>query len=347
MKIKNITTEVIHIPLKTPFITALRRVENIEFVRVKLECINGFIAYGEAPATMAITGEDIPIILNSISLIKNNLLNIDLNSALEVLHNSSIGSSAKASLDMAIITLLAKEKNISLYQYFIKKDENLEVKTLFTDVTISLNTIEKMFKDAKDAISQNMPILKIKLGHDILHAIKVTKLLANELKESTLLIDANQAWSLESSLEYLESVKDLKIELIEQPVEALKLEDLKQITQKSHINIMADEAVFTLEDAKQIIKSKSADMINIKLMKCGGLSKAVEILDYAREKGVKCMLGSMLEGPISINAALHLALAYGDVIKYIDLDSPLLYKEPSNELCFEFNGSEIKLKTLV
>ena len=347
MKIKNITTEVIHIPLKTPFITALRRVENIEFVRVKLECINGLIAYGEAPATMAITGEDIPIILNSISLIKNDLLNIDLNSALEVLHNSSIGSSAKASLDMAIITLLAKEKNISLYQYFIKKDENLEVKTLFTDVTISLNTIEKMFKDAKDAISQNMPILKIKLGHDILHAIKVTKLLANELKESTLLIDANQAWSLESSLEYLESVKDLKIELIEQPVKALKLEDLKQITQKSHINIMADEAVFTLEDAKKIIKSKSADMINIKLMKCGGLSKAVEILDYAREKGIKCMLGSMLEGPISINAALHLALAYGDVIKYIDLDSPLLYKEPSNELCFEFNGSEIKLKTLV
>jgi L-alanine-DL-glutamate epimerase-like enolase superfamily enzyme len=347
MKIKNITTEVIHIPLKTPFITALRRVENIEFVRVKLECINGFIAYGEAPATMAITGEDIPIILNSISLIKNDLLNIDLISALEILHNSSIGSSAKASLDMAIITLLAKEKNIPLYKYFIKKDENLEVKTLFTDVTISLNTIEKMFKDAKDAISQNMPILKIKLGHDILHAIKVTKLLANKLKESTLLIDANQAWSLESSLEYLESVKDLKIELIEQPVEALKLEDLKQITQKSHINIMADEAVFTLEDAKQIIKSKSADMINIKLMKCGGLSKAVEILEFAREKGVKCMLGSMLEGPISINAALHLALAYGDVIKYIDLDSPLLYKEPSNELCFEFNGSEIKLKTLV
>ena len=347
MKIKNITTEVIHIPLKTPFITALRRVENIEFVRVKLECINGFIAYGEAPATMAITGEDIPIILNSISLIKNDLLDIDLNSALDILHNSSIGSSAKASLDMAIITLLAKEKNIPLYKYFIKKDENLEVKTLFTDVTISLNTIEKMFKDAKDAISQNMPILKIKLGHDILHAIKVTKLLANKLKESTLLIDANQAWSLDSSLEYLESVKDLKIELIEQPVEALKLEDLKQITQKSHINIMADEAVFTIEDAKQIIKSKSADMINIKLMKCGGLSKAVEILDYAREKGVKCMLGSMLEGPVSINAALHLALAYGDVIKYIDLDSPLLYKEPSNELCFEFNGSEIKLKTLV
>ena len=82
-------------------------------------------------------------------------------------------------------------------------------------------------------------------------------------------------------------------------------------------------------------------MINIKLMKCGGLTKAVEILEYAREKNVKCMLGSMLEGPSSINVALHLAMAYSDVISYIDLDSPLLYKEKSLELDFNFNGCKI------
>ena len=55
------------------------------------------------------------------------------------------------------------------------------------------------------------------------------------------------------------------------------------------------------------------------------------------------MLGSMLEGPISINVALHLAIAYTDVIEYIDLDSPLLYKEVSSDLDFEFNGCEISL----
>jgi len=68
-------------------------------------------------------------------------------------------------------------------------------------------------------------------------------------------------------------------------------------------------------------------MINIKLMKCGGLSKAQEILEYAREKNIGCMLGSMLEGPTSIYTAYALGFAYRDVIKYIDLDSPLLYKE--------------------
>ena len=84
-------------------------------------------------------------------------------------------------------------------------------------------------------------------------------------------------------------------------------------------------------------------MINIKLMKCGGVTKALEILEYARENSVTCMLGSMLEGPYSINIALHLAMSYRDVIKFIDLDSPLLYKEPSSELEFDYKGCNIPI----
>ncbi|MCK4737445.1 MAG: dipeptide epimerase, partial [Sulfurimonas sp.] len=119
---------------------------------------------------------------------------------------------------------------------------------------------------------------------------------------------------------------------------------LKLISDMSHISILADEAVFTLGDAKKVMESCSAHMINIKLMKCGGVTKAIEILEYARKNSITCMLGSMLEGPHSINIALYLAMAYRDVIKYIDLDSPLLYKEPSSELDFEFKGCKISLK---
>ncbi|MDQ1245161.1 MAG: L-Ala-D/L-Glu epimerase, partial [Campylobacterota bacterium] len=104
------------------------------------------------------------------------------------------------------------------------------------------------------------------------------------------------------------------------------------------------EAAFGLKDVKKVVESKSADMINIKFMKCGGVTKAIEILEYAREKKVTCMLGSMLEGPYSINMALYLAFAYRDVIKYVDLDSPLLYKQPPSELDFTFSGCEISLK---
>ena len=210
-----------------------------------------------------------------------------------------------------------------------------------TDITISFNDKERMLADAKKAVLAGMDILKVKLASDINHSIEVTKLLSKELPSAKLLIDANQAWSLEDSLFYVKSVKDIAIELIEQPVKAEDLNSLKIITNASTIPILADEAVFSLEDVKKVMESKSADMINIKLMKCGGVSKAIEILEYAREHHIKCMFGSMLEGPYSINAALYLAFNYRDVIKYVDLDSPLLYKEKSFELDFSYEQNSI------
>jgi len=337
MKIISIKTELKNIPLKTPFITALRRVENVEFVRVTLACGNGLTAVGEAPATKAITGEGLEDILASIEKIKDSLIFHMPSDALEILHNSKIGSSAKASLDMALVSFLAQEKNQKLYEYFgATKPIKLQ-----TDITISLKNKFAMLKDSISACGDGMDILKVKLGEDIAHAIEVTKSISAKLPHAKIIIDANQAWGVQNTLKYIEAVKNCKLELIEQPVIASNIEGLKTITQNSNVPILADETVFTLEDVKKVVESKSADMINIKLMKCGGLTKAVEILEYAREKNVKCMLGSMLEGPYSINYALHLAMAYSDVIKYIDLDSPLLYKEPSSELEFDFRGCEI------
>lgn len=331
MIIKKISTEVKYIELKIPFITALRRVDTIEFVRVHVICDEEEVGIGEAPATMAITGEDISIILESIQKVKDSLVGLEIKKALEVLHEQSIGSSAKAALDIALMNLLG----------FFKLEDTSFIQT---DITISLNPIEKMLNDAKIACENGMSILKVKLGSDINHAIEVTQKLSLDLPEAQLLIDANQAWSLAESLMYVNAVEGLSIELIEQPVIAEDLKALKLVTDATKIPILADEATFTLQDIKKVVQTKSADMINIKLMKCGGVSRAVEILEYARKNSIKCMLGSMLEGPYSINAALYLAFNYRDVIEYVDLDSPLLYKEESNELDFIFSGSKISAK---
>ena len=337
MKITKITTTIKVIALKTPFITALRRVENVEFVRVEVSCDNAMRAFGEAPATMAITGENLQIILSCINSLKKELISKTPHEALIVLHDSKIGSSSKAALDMALMSLMAKEKKVPLYEYLGAKSKT----KLQTDVTISLNSVDKMLHDAQEACESGMNVLKVKLGSDIAHAIEVTKTLSTRLPQAKLLIDANQAWSLKDSLLFIDAMSETEIELIEQPVKESDLNALKSIANATRIPILADESAFDLEDVKRVINSKSADMINVKLMKCGGLSKAVEILEYAREKNVKCMLGSMLEGPISINAAISLAMAYVDVIKYVDLDSPLLYKTPSEELEFCFDGSFI------
>lgn len=341
MKIKSITTELLTLPLKTPFVTALRRVENVEFVRVKIMTQNGFVAYGEAPATKAITNEGLEDIVASIEKVKALMSTKAPKEALIFLHErKDIGSSAKAALDMACLSLLAQEQGVPLYRYLGAKESVI----LESDITISLNALEMMLHDAKEAFDAGMQILKIKLGNDIHHAVAVVRALAKELPKASLLIDANQAWSVEESLFFIEALKAYTIELIEQPVLAKDLDGLKQITQASSVAILADEAVFTLEDVIRVHQNGCADMINIKLMKCGGVTQAVEILNYARAHGIKCMLGSMLEGPLSINAALHLAIAYKDVIAFLDLDSPLLYKEASDELEFVYNASQIVLK---
>jgi L-Ala-D/L-Glu epimerase len=329
MNIKNITITEEKIPLKTPFVTALRSVENVEFIRVKIEFEDGSIRYGEAPATKAVTGEDLESISRNIQELTPQLLGLQKEEALAVVNNSSMGSSAKAALDIALVN---QEK--------IEDSEPIQ-----TDITISLGAKEKMLSDAKSAYDDGIKLLKVKLGSDISHAIEVTNELDQNFDDVELLIDANQAWSVEQSIEYINGVRGCEhIKLIEQPVKAQDKNGLKMVTQNSPFPILADEAVFTLEDVKYVHENQIADMINIKLMKCGGVSKAIEILDYAREHNITCMLGSMLEGPYSINAAVQLAFAYKDVIKYVDLDSPLLYKNSTKELNFTLRKNSMVLQ---
>ncbi len=309
------------IPLKTPFITALRKVEAVEFVRVCITFDDATRSYGEAPATKAITGEDLDTITHSIKKVTPFLIAHTPQKALEILHTQPIGSSAKAALDIAL--------------YFANHKHIQDAPPIETDITISFNDTQTMLDDATKAIQEGHTLLKIKLGSEIQHAITTTRKLRETLPQATLLIDANQAWSLEESITYLDATNNLKLSLIEQPVAAHDLESLRVITQHATVPILADEAVFTLEDAKNVIENRYADMINIKLMKCGGVTKAIEILEYARQKNIQCMLGSMLEGPISINAAVYLAHKYKDVIAYVDLDSPLLYAGVSQEVCYK------------
>jgi L-alanine-DL-glutamate epimerase-like enolase superfamily enzyme len=340
MKIASIELSREKIELKKPFVTALRELSFAEFIRVYVLCDDGNFAYGEAPATEAITGESLESIERGIEDIKEIFYKRDIDEVLELLHRQTIGSSAKAALDIAFVGLLAKQRGLSLMEYFGIKD----TKAIKTDITISLGSKSKMLQESKNALREGMNILKVKLGADIAHAIETTKLLNKQLSHAELLIDANQAWSLEDTLLYLKSTQECRLELLEQPVAAKDVEALTQIREQSHIAILADEAVFTLEDMKRVLFMGAADMINIKVMKCGGVSRAVEMLEYAREKGVKCMLGSMIEGPYSINMTLYLAFAYRDVVAFVDLDSPLLYKELPDEMDFCYAGAIISFK---
>jgi len=343
MIITGISLEVEKIPLRTPFITALRRVDDVENIRVCIHTDTPNIGYGAAPATKAITGEDLNTISQTVKKVISPKLigkTFDLTKVLKTLHACCKGnSSAKAAVDMALYDLAAASENQRLIEFLGHTPKPLQ-----TAVTISLKSPKEMAEDARSAFGRGLEILKVKVGGR--DALDIERIVAirEAVPTARLLIDANQAWGVEESLKIIKAITPLNIELIEQPVLGSDIQGLKTISQQSGIPILADEAVFTLEDAKKVIEEKAADLINIKLMKCGGISKAIEIIEYCQEKGVKCMMGSMLEGPVSITLTTQLVMAYSNAFSHIDLDSPLLYKKIPTGTGLKFFNNTIELE---
>ena len=329
MKITDIKLAKISIPLRVPFKTALRSVNSVEDVIVEIITDTGEVGFGEAPPTGVITGDTTGAIIGAIrDHIAKSIIGMDIDNLEDVLqtiqrcivHNTS----AKAAVDMAVWDLYGK-----LYGIPVHKLLGGARKEITTDITISVNPPEVMAADTRDAVRRGYDCLKVKVG--VSPELDVARLSAvREAAGDDVLIriDANQAWTPKQAVRILNEMqeKGLKIELVEQPVKAADIEGLKYVTERSYVPVLADESVFSPEDALRIMQNHAADYINIKLMKCGGLTNALKIVSAAEIYGVECMLGCMLEGKVSVNAAVELACAK-KIITKIDLDGPVLCRE--------------------
>ncbi len=326
MILSSLTTKRSCIPLKKPFITALRRVDAVESLILTLTTDEGLCAYGEAPPTVAVTGESMASIEATIThIIAPKILHVNfsnITAMLQAVQYSCVHhNSAKAAVDMAVYRLYAYAASQPLVTFLGGRHLPLS-----TYITISLNAPDIMANDAVEAYENGYPLLKIKVGapdgHDLQRILHVKE----AVPQAKIIVDANQAWSYEQSMTVVAALKGVDIVAIEQPVKAEARKVLRAITAASSIDIIADEAVFSLHDAQEVIRTNSADIINIKLMKCGGIYNALKIIALCRQHQIRCMMGSMLEGVYSIEAALHLAMAHRDVIRFVDLDSPVLYE---------------------
>lgn len=344
MKITAVKTERIAVPLIKPFKTALRTVNVAESIYVTIELENGRYGFGEAPPTHVITGDSLASIEYAINMIFKPLLigrqieefeDLFLKIQQSIIRNTS----AKAAIDMAIYDLLSQQANLPLYLYL--GGAKSEIKT---DYTVSVNSSEEMAEDAKKFISVGFDILKIKVGigsidEDIARIVAIRKAIG---KEPTIRLDANQGWGAKDAVRAIGRMEDmdLRIELVEQPVLAHDLESLKYVTNHTLTPIMADEAVFSAYDAKRVIEERAADLINIKLMKAGGIHEALKINALAKAHDMHCMTGSMIETKIGISAAAHFAASQSN-IHYFDFDAALMLKEETIIGGIQYDGSRI------
>ena len=328
MIIKEIDIKYFDIPLKRAFITSLRRVDFLRSIVVIIKTDNQLVGFGETAPTKAITGEDEKSITEAILKIREKILNLDLNdfnNTISVLHNCiDANFSAKSAIEIALYDLFSQSLNLPLYRFLGGFQKSFK-----TNITISLSTIKEMVQESIDALERGYNSLKIKLGEDYKEDIKRVEAIYNEVGKSVVLkLDANQGWTPQDTVKFLDILdsKEIDIELIEQPVGRYDIEGLKYIKERTKVPVLADESVFSPQDAIKVLEEDAVDLVNIKLDKCGGISKALLIADICKEYDKKCMIGCMLEGGISVGAAASVASAKCDTIISYDLDAPLLCK---------------------
>ena len=193
------------------------------------------------------------------------------------------------------------------------KDERDDAEQVETSFTISLDTPARMGDAAAAAL--DLPILKLKLCGDDDDIARVERVRA-AAPSARLLIDANESWSPRHYKKSVSALKELGVELIEQPFPA----DADDVlgTLEHPIPVCADESCHTTADLPRL--KNHYDAINIKLDKTGGLTEAIELYRCARENNFKILIGCMVCTSLSIAPARLLAGS----ADWVDLDGPLL-----------------------
>jgi len=218
---------------------------------------------------------------------------------------------ALCALDNAYHDLYARKKGKKLYELW-----NYDIShTPLTNYTIGIGTIENMIAKMEEL---PWPIYKIKLGTSEDIAI-VTEL--RKHSNAIFRVDANCAWMVEETLSNAEILKNLGVEFIEQPLKANDWEGQREVFNNSVLPIIADESCITESD---VVKCHNHfHGVNIKLMKCGGITPGRRMIAEAKKLGLKTMVGCMTESTVGISAIAHLL----PELDYVDMDGPLLLAE--------------------
>jgi o-succinylbenzoate synthase len=308
-----ITTHLVSAPLHTPFVTALRTATHVESLLVSISD-DSLTGWGEAPQVWKVTGESLAgaqaCVEGPIATALNGLGPDDLTEALRRVQGAAQANfGAKAAVDVALHDLAARRLGLPLHGFL-----GSTVASVRTDVTLSAGDPESLAAAGADRIADGFDVLKVKVGTGDAAADfeRVRRIREAIGPDPRLRLDANQGWNRRDAVTAIRAMEDAgcDIELVEQPVPAPDLEGMAWISDRVSTPILADESVYGVRDLVAVIRHGAADLVNVKLAKCGGLGPARTLLELAREHGLGSIVGSMMESHVGVGAAAALVAAY-------------------------------------
>jgi L-alanine-DL-glutamate epimerase-like enolase superfamily enzyme len=319
LKITDVEIFLFDIPLSSPFRIAIGTMTAANDLLVRIRTDQGVTGIGEACPFPPITGETQATNVAAARSIRDMIAGKDplaiddlLRLIGPIVHSNP---SAVAAFDMALFDILGKVAGLPVFRLLGGTKNVFE-----TDITTSLDTLEKMTAEAKGYADKGYKTLKVKVGldpdEDFAHIEAIRAAVGPKVH---IRIDANQGWTVPQAIYGLRKMAPLGIEFCEQPVVASDTAGLRTVRSQSPIAIMADEALFGPADAIKLIRAEACDTFNIKLMKAGGMLNAIRIAHIADAANMRCMVGCMLETRLGLTAAAHVVASQANIV-YADLD---------------------------
>jgi L-alanine-DL-glutamate epimerase-like enolase superfamily enzyme len=244
----------------------------------------------------------------------------------------------QAAIDIALHDAFCKYIDIPVVDFYGQK-----ISSLPTSVTIGIMDVKETLEEARNFEKLGFKILKVKTGlaidNDIERILKLREVFKNRMK---IRVDANQGYSINDVLKFIEATKNANIELLEQPTAVGKEAELDSLDEGIRTRIAGDESLKNARYALQFANKKTFGIYNIKLMKCGGIVGAKEIATVAQNADIDLFWGCNDESIVSITAALHAAYSCPNT-KYIDLDGSFDLAEDLVKNGFSLDDGFMKL----
>lgn len=324
MKIKSIKTWSADLGNTKPYTIAFKTIDEVLNAFVEIELDNGITGIGAGNPSEYVTGESFEQCQNALQ--EKNLHFLvgrdirELNQlTFEVTNKFPANPAARAAVDIALYDAFTKFLGVPLVKFLGQK-----IHSLPTSNTIGIKNVEETLKEAQEYGERGFTVLKVKLGKDVAEDIeRIVKLREKFGNKFVIRIDANQGYDVAKTIEFYNKTKHLAVELIEQPLPAKAIDEMRTLPDEIRAILAADESLLTPKNAFELVKQpRATGIFNIKLMKCGGISQGLKIADIGLNAGVDLFWGCNDESIISITAALHLAFSCANT-KYIDLDGSL------------------------
>ncbi len=310
------------LPYHEPFTIALGTSTASWNIVVRVLTEDGFEGWGEGSPSYSVLGETRGLVVSWAKKLAERLLTEKCSSFehLYLLCASSRSPSAAAAVEEAVLDAWARGAGLS-----VTKLLGGPLRDRFeTDVTIGIMKPEEQAARAVKYVEQGFRTLKIKLGADPEEDVQRIRAVRDAVGEGVRIrVDANQGWSVENAVRVISKLANYDVEYVEQPVKWDDIGGLATVRRSSPLPIAVDESVKTAVDVFKVAKAEAADIVNIKVMKSGGLLGALRVAHASEAAGLENMIGCMGESRLGITGAVCLAGSVSN-IKYFDLDSDIL-----------------------